>query len=53
MPKFRADLSVRSKNIAEKQAPANLKPIVTSYVILVITCIAWHETDEDVYITQG
>ena len=28
VPKFRLDLSVRSKNIAEKQVPVKLKPIV-------------------------
>ena len=28
MPKFRPDLSARSKNIAEKEVPGKLKPIV-------------------------
>ena len=28
MPKFRSDLSVRLRNIAEKQVPVKLKPIV-------------------------
>ena len=28
VPKFRPDLSVRLKDIAEKQGPAKLKPIV-------------------------
>ena len=28
VPKFRQDLTVRSKDIAEKQVPAKLKPIV-------------------------
>ena len=28
VPKFRSDLSVRLKDIAEKQVPAKLKPIV-------------------------
>ena len=27
-PKFRSDLSVGSRDIAEKQVPANLQPIV-------------------------
>ena len=29
VPKFRLDLSVRLKDIAEKQFPAKLKPIVS------------------------
>ena len=28
VPKFRPDLSARSKDIAEKQVPVRLKPIV-------------------------
>ena len=36
VPKFCCDLSVRLRDIAEKQVPANLKPIVG---------YAWHETD--------
>ena len=31
VPKFRLHLSVRSKDIAEKQVPAKLKPIVVKY----------------------
>ena len=30
VPKFRSDLSVRVKDIAEKQVPSKLKPIVCS-----------------------
>ena len=29
VPKFRSDISPRLKDIAEKQVPAKLKPIVT------------------------
>ena len=32
VPKFRSDLSVRLRDIAEKQVPAKLKPIVVFYV---------------------
>ena len=33
VPKFRSDLSVRLKDIAEKQVPVKLKPIVVIPVI--------------------
>ena len=33
VPKFRQDLAVSLQNIAEKQVPEKLKPIVTSHAI--------------------
>ena len=32
MPKFHSDLSVRLRDIAEKQVPVRLKPIVVTYL---------------------
>ena len=41
VPKFRSDLSARLGNIAEKQAPAKLKPIVVLHAVIVT---ARHDT---------
>ena len=45
VPKFRSDLSVRLRDIAEKQVPAKLKPIVgilECFVILLPISLARH-----------
>ena len=34
VPKFRSDLSVRLRNIAEKQVPEKLKPIIGIGIII-------------------
>ena len=34
VPGFRLDLSLRLKNIAEKQVPAKLKPIVDIFLLI-------------------